>query len=117
MSEEIGTPKKWKDMSPEEKGALLLADHEEKEIEIYLAKIDYTGEAQEYVWEPLIYPGFRDQCAYRVKPEPVAETVTSYWCPKWGMRLHNPVHDTTHRITFDLIDGKPDCDSVKMEEI
>ena len=23
----------------------------------------------------------------------------------------------THRITFDLIDGKPDCASIKMEEL
>lgn len=23
----------------------------------------------------------------------------------------------THRITFDLIDGEPDCDSVKMEKL
>jgi len=28
-----------------------------------------------------------------------------------------PSDRDTHRITFDLIDGKPDCDSIRMESM
>jgi hypothetical protein len=51
-------------------------------------------------------------------PEPKRETVTLYGCrenDKWGFSEKRP--DDTHRITFDLIDSKPDCDSIRMEEL
>jgi hypothetical protein len=101
-------PKTWGEMTAEEKGALLLADHEGKVIENSL-----------YGESPWIasHPHWADEYAYRVKPEPKVETVDSYWCPKWGMRLRNPIWDTTHKITFNTIDGKPGVNSIKMEEL
>jgi hypothetical protein len=45
-----------------------------------------------------------------------------YWCfsdgdmgPQAWSRM--AIVKATHRITFDLIDGKPDLDSIKMEEL
>lgn len=98
-------PKQWKHMTPEEKGALLLAAHEGKAIEC-------SHDADRWVdidpaWTGILY--------YRIKPEPVRETMTIYGAgKKWR---HVPVDKQTHRITFDTIDGEPDCASVKMEEI
>lgn len=86
--------KLWRDMTPEEKGALLLAHHEGKVIEYWKRG---TGG-----WEKL-KSGFYDNEAYRVKPEPKIETIERFW---YG-----------HRITFNLINGKPDCASVKMDEL
>jgi hypothetical protein len=96
------TPKVWRDMTPEEKGALLLADHEGKVIEVFREK---RG------WEvPLCnIPRWTPHLAYRIRPEPNRETVTLY-----------AGHDGLPPVpigAFDLIDGKPDPDSVKMERI
>lgn len=42
--------------------------------------------------------------------------MTLYWLEgAWAIDTHEMNH--THRITFDLIDGKPDCGSIKMEKI
>lgn len=102
-------PKMWKDMTPEEKGALLLAAHEGKAIEVYCWDHDgaWWNNKPTLVWSP--------DRAYRIKPEPVRETVTLYGAgKKWR---HVPVAGQKHLITFDTIDGKPDVNSVKMEEI
>ena len=92
------TPKLWRDMTPEEKGALLLAHHEGKAIEWW------TGGTN---WRHCHDPEWQPDCAYRVRPEPKRETVTQYW-----ERDRNNCHfikrqGDTHGITFDLIDGKP----------
>ena len=54
----------------------------------------------------------------RIRPEPKRETVTIYGAPtkhvQWCLDICGL---DTHRITFDLIDGEPDCSSVKMEQI
>jgi hypothetical protein len=58
-------PKKWRDMTPEEKGALLLAHHEGKAIQLW------CHEAWEAcgAWEACSSnPGWAGHCAYRVKP-------------------------------------------------
>lgn len=112
------TPKIWKDMTPEEKGALLLAQHEGKEIEFW------NGVSWRLVFCGI--PNWLDSHSYRIRHEPKVETVAQYW--KAGKSDNFvPMHmrgspapeecEPTHRITFDLIDGKPDCDSVKMEEL
>ena len=96
----------WKDMTPEEKGALLLAHHEGQVIEVWSSGWRETK------------PSWCDKLAYRVKPEPMVETVSRYSSSQdyWRFTARKCSRGT-HRITFDLVDGKPDCNSVKMEEI
>lgn len=52
------------------------------------------------------------------KPEPKVETVTLYGSPSKHIQwcLEQCALDT-HRITFSLIDGEPDCTSIKMEKL
>lgn len=105
------TPTLWRDMTPEEKGALLLAHHEGKAIEAWQkdSKDWYLAE-----------PSWLDWYAYRVKTEPKVETVTMYTGVFNSGYEASPVldHSTdTHRITFSLIDGKPDSSSIRMEEL
>ena len=55
-----------------------------------------------------------------MKPEPVRGTVTLEGNNTKGMGwVFGSRHpkDTTHRITFDLIDGVPDPASIKMEKL
>lgn len=54
--------------------------------------------------------------ADRVKHVPVSKVVSFWW--NW-VNLHNTANcgDRTHVITFTTIDGKPGCDSIKMEEL
>ena len=104
-------PKLWRDMTPEEKGALLLAAHEGKVIEMLF----HDGEWQE------ITPQWALCRSYRVRPEPVRKPVSivggykrsAYYAFSEGKALDND----EYRITFDTIDGVPDCASVKMEQI
>ena len=93
VAEWTDQPKLWRDMTPEEKGALLLAHHEGKVIEANEG--DGWFDAHPY-WAP--------NSAYRVRPEPKREVAKLYAQPGY-------------RITFDLVDGEPDCASIKMERI
>jgi hypothetical protein len=105
-------PKTWGEMTGEEKGALLLAEYEGDPIQALA--LDHDGSS--WVRKHLKSQWF-DHVAYRVKPEPEVETVTLYSF-RPDEEFGNEYRDTdTHRITFDLIDGKPDCASIKMEEI
>ena len=91
------TPKLWRDMTPEEKGALLLAHHEGKVIEAN----DGDG------WWEVPHPGWSDTFPYRVRPvaqPPVRITV-------------DLLADLEIIGTIDLIDGKPDPESIRMEEL
>lgn len=107
--------KVWKDMTPEEKGALLLAHHEGKEIEYWYS--DGSG------WQTCFgnqEPGRTPQFAYRIKPEPKFELVEmgvinnrNGWQAYTCLTKISP----SHRITFNLIDGVPDCSSIKMEKL
>lgn len=100
------TPKLWRDMTPEEKGALLLAHHEGKVIYILIGSLE-CGE-----WKVIPHPSWRDNYAYRIKPEPKVETVTTHgtWCNKGKM----PKTQYVYEITFNLIDGKPDWNTAKV---
>jgi hypothetical protein len=111
-------PKLWGDMTPEEKGALLLADYEGKAIEIF-------GPAYPDMWHE-DYASWDDDCAYRVKPEPKRKTVTAKLCidahgtslnmrPDYGDNYGD--HAFYFTLTFDTIDGKPDPSSIKIEEV
>jgi hypothetical protein len=102
-------PKIWRDMTPAEKGALLLARHEGKAIELQIGEGGWVK----------VLPSWNPDAAYRVKPEPTVETVTLggfEWNTTWYFKVD---HDSrrTHRITFNLIDGQPDCASIRMEAL
>ena len=100
-------PKLWRDMTPEEKGALLLAAHEGSKVEYY-ASVDHE-------WLDCGELGARwyGGSAYRIKPQPKVETVELYGRQDVQWVLERCKYDT-HRITFQTIDGKPDCASIKM---
>ena len=100
------SPKIWRDMTPEEKGALLLAHHEGKVIECWNVE----------EWCAIDVPYWFDDCAYRVRPEPVREAKTLYGDPAscFGSELQR---GDTHKITYNIVDGEPDCASIKMERI
>lgn len=104
--------KPWGDLTDLEKGALLLAHHEGKVIEVF----DLNDE-----WNHLHFPTWQQDVKYRIEPEPVVETVNIYggvwpsdldWCFGTGDGA-----ECTHKITFQVIGGKPDCNSIKMEEL
>jgi hypothetical protein len=102
------TPKTWAEMTPEEKGALLLAHHENP------GSVEFLFNEE---WTVLKGLGWLDDMRYRVRPEPVREVVTmAGYIDRGYFHVRSGVNDT-HRITFDLIDGEPDCDSIKMERI
>lgn len=111
ISRASDTPKLWRDMTPEEKGALLLAHYEGKVIECW--------QFGHHFWLEVIDPNFCEDCAYRVKPEPKVEVVTGvYWREFNEPRIScMAVTGATHIITFKVIDGEPDCASIKMEKI
>lgn len=95
-------PKMWCDMTPEEKGALLLAKHEGKVIEVYSeagSKWAEDGRTKFYAWN-----------AYRVKPEPKRESHNLFVYTRENDYLPTPIG------TIDYIDGKPDPESVKIGE-
>lgn len=94
-------------LTAEEKGAFLLANHEGKIIEMSLDGVN---------WERSYTPQWIGSACYRVKADEVKEVViysmsdlTTWLDKEYGL--------DTHRITFNLVNGKPDCASVKMEEI
>ena len=109
VSRASDTPKPIRDMTDAEIGALVRAKNEGKAIEV---ADTFNG-----AWEPAPQPGWYASVAYRVSPEPKRETVTlhgSVTDEVWG---RGTMEYDTHRITFDLIDGRPDCGSVKMEAL
>ena len=109
ISRATSEPKLWRDMTAEEKGALLLAAHEDwRCIEVFKDDEWYT--CGRSTWKPDI--------AYRVKPEPKVETVefTGHIDAGIFFRGLNSVKPQV-KITFTTIDGKPDCASVKMGAI
>jgi hypothetical protein len=103
-------PTIWADMTPEEKGALLLARFEGKPIEMFA----------DGPWQ-VCTPAWYGHRAYRIKPESKRETVKLYgggrasmvWC---NDNYRGPDLDT-HRITFYTIDGEPDCSTIRMERL
>ena len=80
------TPTLWADMTPEQKGARLLA---------------------------------KDREAYRVNPEPKRETVTmsGYNVGYWYFGSECLIDRDTHQITFDTINGEPDCTTIRMDRL
>jgi len=105
----------WAELTPAEKGALLLAHHQGEVIEWSYNlpwKTQNDTNTGIIVWSNL--------CYYRIKPQPKIEAVTMFWAYEKGGKdgyAHPKNNSATHRITFQTIDGKPDCASVKMEEV
>ena len=71
-------------------------------------------------WEKIHDPYWSVTSTYRVKPQPpapVVETVTLLTGAVYDWSADPKHHGGTqnsHRITFNLIDGKPDCASIRM---
>ena len=64
------------------------------------------------------YHKFRIVSRASDRPEPKVETVTLYGSPSKHIQWCLEQCDLdTHRITFNLIDGEPDCTSIKMEKL
>ena len=99
------TPKRWKDLTPEEKGALLLAHHEGEVIEVRAQDSDN--------WYKRDSPNWADEGIFRVKP--ARETVTLYGDTFYDFSDFEGRPD--FKITFDLVDGDPDTDSIRMEKL
>lgn len=103
FSRESDKPKTWGEMTDEEK------------------KVSYVMSAIEYIDESFdsdLAKRMRDELG--IKPDPVRDTVEL----QGVIDSNNPYFERkcdgytyTHRITFDTIDGEPDCGSVKMEKI
>ena len=92
-------PKTWGQMTDEEKGALLLAKHEGKVIECL-----FEGHSN---WD-VVAPTFYANHAYRIKPEPVVETVVI-------TNFHESARG--YHIKFEVKDGEPDVTTIAMEKL
>jgi hypothetical protein len=107
-------PKLWKDMTPEEKGALLLAEHEGEQVEMDCSPV--RGQPK---WVVDVSPTWIPTCAYRVKPEPTVETVTLFGKAaggEWSFGSGTPWRNDTHKITLTIRDGVVD-EAAKVEKL
>ena len=98
------TPTLWRDMTQEEKGALLLAHHEGKVIEFWANSIDKWVDH---------HPTWSDRLSYRIKPEPKVETSEGtcwayhYRCTEPSLAGHNANGNCTEgNWTATRVDGK-----------
>ena len=102
------TPKPLKDMTDAEIGALVRARHEGQIIECLHNERWFHISSGDWFFD----------LAYRIRPAPVRETVTFIGGIEHGFDYSGWGDDRdTHRITVNLIDGKPDCASIRMEEL
>lgn len=101
VSRASDAPKLWRDMTPEEKGALLLAHHEGKVIEAADVMSKYD------TWKKCWNVGKFEDFSYRIRPEPKRETFTIWIYPD-GDR-------GTKIGTIDAIDGVLDRASIRLE--
>lgn len=96
----------WRDTSDEDKGKLLLAQLNGSPIQY-----SYDG----ITWETLgSRPAWANNILYRVKPQ--VETFTLYVSK--GSPAHKySVQSDTHKITYDVVDGVIQEDTVKMKKL
>jgi len=112
-------PTIWRDMTADEKVALYEARSAGKTVQLRLPP--YGG------WTDCVKGSkFVDEFAFRIKPEPKRERVRMWACGYGGnhrargfttSELRDSFDRRKYEITFDLVDGVPDCASVKMEKI
>ena len=102
IESQFGNHRQWKDLTPEEKGALLLAYHEGEQIQTWMPV--------RHFWDDNPTPSWAETAAYRVKPEPEVKTVTirTGW-PEGGGWCQDEDDYDTHSITYKVIDGEPIC--------
>lgn len=100
--------KLWKDMTNEEKGALLLAHHQKSVIEYFS-----TSQCD---WCPVLdnKPTWGANECYRVQPKTITHQV--WWSPN-GATVYRPANLSCYDkvITFTLMDDE--CIDVKVENI
>ena len=113
--------KLWKDMTACEKGALLLAYHHEGKTIEYRHQGADSWLGSHKVGLGVTGLGWHDNYYYRVKSVPVVTEVvryghTSEYPDHCGGFIHSYIKGSadTHKITFNLVDGVPDCLSIKM---
>lgn len=111
VSRASDAPKTWGEMTDAEKGALLLAAHEGKVIQVLCW--DHDGEG----WNAKPTAIWNPDRTYRVRPEPKRKTVTLYTSKPGEEYGNERKPDDTHAITYDLIDGKPDWSTLKGEDL
>jgi hypothetical protein len=100
IAEWADEPTLWRDMTPEEKGALLLARHEWKMIQCSFDGGPWSDCEGGVLW--------LGGMSYRVKPEPAVETVTlfgGYVGEVWGFADFRMAADT-HKLALTIIDGE-----------
>lgn len=109
-------PKTWGEMTPEEKGAILLAQHEGKTIQ--WIDPEYPSDSWSATYSLYDLHTHKDM-AYRVKPEPEVETKSVTGVNMLGRPTFSDLKSKadTHKLTYDIVDGVVDCSSVKLEEI
>ena len=115
IAEWTDTPSTWGELTDAEKGALLLAEYEGGNF-----TLQYRHDPSDTWGEKHIRDGFGDDVTYRIKPEPVVETVTlSVGDPegKWINACDPKSFFVSHTITFTTKDGEPDLASITMERI
>lgn len=100
-------PKTWYYMTPEEKGAILLAQYEGKEIEFY----NPTGLR---TWMKLTTRTFKDSVAYRVSQ---TKHVTLYGPSADGSFVPTLVEGMTHSLTYAVVNDCIDSESIGIAEI
>lgn len=104
------TPKTWGGMTDAEKGALLLAELRGETIE--------SSHNRGKKWKDKPNKLWHERHSYRIKSEPKRETVAFRGHIDAGIffRGINSVKPQV-RISFDMIDGEPDTDTIRMERI
>lgn len=91
--------KTWNEMTPEEKGLILLGQLEGKKIQFFEAGIQN--------WVDIEKPSWISHICYRVQPKPVVEKV----------QLATIRHGHTYNIEFNTLDGEVIQPSVKVTRL
>jgi hypothetical protein len=98
VSRATQSPTLWRDMTDAEKGALLLAKFEGRDVDVW----------SDGLWCKTT-PLFLDTYAYRIKPTPKVE--------QHAMRLVGNDTGNIYYGTINLVDGTPDPASIKMAAV
>jgi len=114
IAEWSDTPTLWRDMTDAEKGALLLAHHEGKVIEVWVVDhhASWWGEKAVSYW--------RDDLAYRVRPEPKRETAYLWASFPDGIKAIGTIElleGEPQKSSIRLSGEQPVCDSIRMEPV
>jgi hypothetical protein len=107
MKDLVDTPKLWRDMTDAEKGALLLAYHDDEVI-------DYFSHST--VWRSIDQPMWNPGYAYRIKPKaPKVEKIVEYFTyfPGEGLGFASELRHANISIAYIITDGiVTACDTI-----